>query len=43
MTKDGVLWSILKNKVYLLILVKTPGVGSYLMPSEFGIYESVKK
>jgi hypothetical protein len=33
----------LKEKSIFLIQVKTPGVGSYLMPSEFGIYESAKK
>ena len=43
MIRDMELWKVLKNKVINNILVKTPGVGSYLMPSEFGIYESAKK
>jgi hypothetical protein len=37
------LWHLLKKEVYILILVKIPGVGAYRLPSEFGYYEAAKK
>ena len=34
----------LKEKCNLLIfLVKVPGVGNYILPSEFGYYENARK
>lgn len=40
--RHGVMESI-KEQSNFFILVKTPGVGNYKLPSEFGQYESSKK
>ena len=36
-------WKVLKKKVPYFKIVKTPGVGNYRLPSEFGYYENAKK
>lgn len=38
--RHGIMESLKEKGNYWLILVKTPGVGSYRLPSEFGYYES---